>query len=107
RNDRGENSVRTWRAGHGDAAGDAALAKRPASRFIWRCRAAHHDWRGVSLRYGRLNDHALSPCVAAYRMREPGTMVRPGTSTIGRPLPATTHVVVPFGSLITPKSEAA
>src|SRR5206468_3625419 len=37
--------------------------------------------------YCRDNTQALRPCVAAYSRRAPGTIVRPGTSTIGRPAP--------------------
>src|SRR5215467_14519896 len=56
--------------------------------------------------YGSFSFQALRPCVAAYRTRALGTIVRPATSTIGSPVPAVTHVVVPFGSVMTPKSEA-
>jgi hypothetical protein len=54
--------------------------------------------------YGRVNSQALRPCVAAYSFRAPDAMVSPATSTCGSPLPATTQVVDPFTSLITPKS---
>ena len=36
-----------------------------------------------------------------------GTIVRPATSTFGSPAPATAHVVEPFASFITPKSDDA
>jgi hypothetical protein len=41
------------------------------------------------------------------QIRALGMIVRPATSTIGSPVPAEIQVVAPFGSFITPKSEAA
>src|SRR5215813_11916944 len=54
--------------------------------------------------YGRVSFQALRPCVAAYRTREPGTIVSPATSTIGSPLPATCQSDDPFANLKTPQS---
>src|SRR5207248_1011238 len=64
-------------------------------------------WRVRNGVYGSCSTQALRPCVAAYRRRCSGTIVNPGTSTIGKPLPASAQVVVPDGSIITPKSDAA
>src|SRR3977135_2446331 len=50
------------------------------------------------------SDQTLRPCVAANNLRPEVEMVRPFTSTIGRPVPAATHVVEPPGSRMTPKS---
>ena len=54
--------------------------------------------------YGRLSRQALRPCVAAYSLRALGTIVRPATSTLGIPGAASTQLVVPAGSISTPKS---
>jgi hypothetical protein len=51
--------------------------------------------------------HAPRPCDAAYRIRLPGTTVRPVTSTFGIPAAAFTQTVVEPGSRSTPKSVAA
>jgi len=54
--------------------------------------------------YGSVSSQALRPCVAAYSFRALGAIVRPLTSTMGRPVPATSQLVEPFGSLRTPQS---
>src|SRR5439155_23768208 len=56
--------------------------------------------------YGNVSCHALRPWVAASSFRALGTIVRPATSTFGRPVPATCQLVEPFGSLRTPQSLA-
>src|SRR4029453_5932966 len=55
---------------------------------------------------GSVSTQALRPCVAAYSLRAPGTMVSPATSTFGRPSPAATQLpaALPLGGLIPPKS---
>jgi hypothetical protein len=60
----------------------------------------------VSVAYGSVSTQALRPCVAAYSLRAPGTIVSPATSTFGRPSPAETQLPAPLppGSVITPKS---
>src|SRR6516165_4397038 len=54
--------------------------------------------------YGSCKTQALRPCVAAYSLRAPGTMVTPTTSTIGNPLPATPQSFEPFGRTSTLQS---
>jgi|GEM_PF-3559193 len=56
-----------------------------------------------ALVYDSVSFHALRPCVAAYRTREPGTIVKPATSTIGSRVPAVTQSVELVASIITPK----
>jgi hypothetical protein len=64
----------------------------------------HYPAQRLIQLYGSVSFQALRPCVAAYRTREPGTIVRPATSTMGSPVPAVVQLVEPFASLITPKS---
>ena len=60
---------------------------------------------------GSVSAQAPRPCVAAYRMREHGSMVRPGTSTLGRFTPASVQATAgaptPPALRRTPKSVAA
>src|SRR5882724_11652763 len=65
---------------------------------------SHHPAQATSKLYGSVSFQALRPCVAAYRTRELGTMVRPATSTMGRPVPAVAQSVEALGNLMTPKS---
>src|SRR5438045_8380486 len=64
----------------------------------------HHPAHRITHLYGSVSCQALRPCVAAYSFRAPGTIVRPATSTCGRPVPATSQSVEPFGNLSTPQS---
>jgi hypothetical protein len=54
--------------------------------------------------YGSVISQALRPCVAAYSLRTLGTIVRPATSTMGRPVPAGSQAVEPFANRKTPQS---
>src|SRR4029434_2686559 len=65
---------------------------------------SHHPAQLQIKRYGSVNFQALRPCVAAYRTRALGTIVRPATSTMGSPAPATTQSDEPFARLRTPQS---
>src|SRR5215469_4098873 len=63
-----------------------------------------HPAQSLSPVYGKVSNQALRPCVAAYSFRALGTIVRPATSTIGRPVPATTQSDEPFARSNTPQS---
>src|SRR5204863_1777923 len=66
----------------------------------------HYPAQRLIQLYGSVSFQALRPCVAAYKTRELGTIVRPATSTCGRPVPATTQSDEPFARLRTPQSFA-
>src|SRR4029450_1645634 len=61
----------------------------------------------VSVAYGSVSAQALRPCVAAYSLRAPGTIVSPATSTFGNPPPAAVQLPLPLASRVTPKSVEA
>src|SRR5437016_14160882 len=64
----------------------------------------HYPAQSLALVYGNVSFQPLRPCVAAYRTRALGTIVRPATSTCGRPVPATTHVLELFANRRTHQS---
>ena len=101
-------------AGLSDAMQAVANKKRPA-KIRYFCNssnlsknlggiATHYPAHHKGRIYGKVNCQALRPWVAAYSLRAPGTIVRPATSTIGSPVPATSQSGEPFGNLSTPQS---
>src|SRR5437899_12405095 len=64
----------------------------------------HYPAQSLALVYGNVSFQALRPCVAAYRTRALGTIVRPATSTMGSPVPADTPEREPLARIRTPQS---